>query len=82
MSSQSVRINEASYRSLRRMARERGKSMQAVLEEVLQEYRRKRFWEETNAAFGAMRRQKRAWKQEQKERALWANALLDGVKDE
>lgn len=56
--------------------------MQAVLDEAIEEYRRKKLWRETSAAFKALRQNQRVWKQEQKERTCWDRALLDGVEQE
>ncbi len=56
--------------------------MQAILDEALEEYRRKKFWQDTNAALRALKRQKSVWKEEQQERAVWDNALLDGIEEE
>ena len=55
--------------------------MQAILEEALEEYKRKKFWSATNAAFQALQRNHKAWKEEQQERTLWDNALFDGLAD-
>ena len=56
--------------------------MQAILDAALDEYRRKKFWLETNAAFCRLSRNPRAWKQEQEERALWESTLPDGTENE
>jgi alpha-ketoglutarate-dependent taurine dioxygenase len=82
MPSQTVRISEASHRSLTDLSRKEGKPMQAVLDEAIEEYRRKNFWRETSAAFESLRQNQRAWKQEQQERTRWDHALLDGVEQE
>ena len=74
-----MRLSEAVHSLLRQFAEREGKSMQAIVEEALDEYRRKKFWNATNAAFGALKRNQRAWKREERERALWGNALLDGL---
>ena len=82
MASQNVRISEASHQALQQLARLEGRSMQAILDTALDEYRHKKFWLETNAAFRRLSRNQRAWEQERKERALWENTLLDGTKNE
>lgn len=82
MASQNVRISEASHQALQQLARLEGRSMQAVLDTALNEYRRKKFWLDTNAAFRRLSRSQRAWKQEQAERTLWESTLLDGAENE
>jgi predicted transcriptional regulator len=81
MPSYSVRISEASHRALREFAREEGKPMQAVLEEALEAHRRRLFWRQANAAFRRLKENREDWKEEQKERALWDHALLDGIEE-
>lgn len=82
MATQSVRINEASHRVLQELARAEGRSMQSVLDQAVQEYLQKRFWQRTNAAFRKLAADKRAWKQELQERQSWDHALMDGVDPE
>ena len=81
MASHNVRLSEAAHGLLRQFAEAEGKSMQAILEEALEEYKRKKFWSATNAAFQALQRNHKAWKEEQQERTLWDNALFDGLAD-
>ncbi len=81
MASTNVRISEASHETLRRLAREEGRSMQAVLDQAVERYRRAKFLRGANADFAALRQNSRAWKEEQAERELWEQTSSDGLED-
>jgi predicted transcriptional regulator len=73
-----VRINDHTHQSLREMAQAEHQSMQAVLEKAVEEYRRRRFLEDVNSAYAALRNDPEAWQEIQAERAEW-EALSDGL---
>lgn len=73
-----VRINEQTHQILRAMAQAEHLSMQAVLERAIEEYRRRRFLEDVNDAYAALRTDPGAWEEIQAERAQW-EALPDGL---
>jgi hypothetical protein len=81
MPSQNVRISESAYRILRALAEMEGVSMQAALDTVLEEQRRKVFLTQANAAFAALKADSKSWKEERAERELWARTLADGVQE-
>ena len=81
MSSLTVRISQRSHRTLRELAKRTGQPMMSVLDQALSEFQRKCFWEQTNAAFAALRKNPKAWKEELSERAAWNATLLDGLED-
>ena len=56
--------------------------MQVVLEEALEDYRRKELINETNKAYALLRKDKKAWKEELEERKLWECTLMDGLEDD
>lgn len=74
-----LRIGEETHEILRELARLEGASMQGVLDKALAEYQKKRFFDSLGAAFGALKTDPDAWKEEQQERNLWTNTLLDDV---
>jgi predicted transcriptional regulator len=76
--STTVRISPTAHRTLRELAAHCGESMPAILDRAIEEYRRKRFLEEANAAYAALRANPEAWREEQEERALWEATLADG----
>ena len=82
MASLTVRIGEESYKALREIAALSGKSMQAVLAKAIEEYRRKSFLENANAAFANLRRDSKAWHREQEERSAWDVTLRDGKEND
>jgi predicted transcriptional regulator len=65
-----IRINEHTHQSLRELAQAEHQSMQAVLEKAVEEYRRRRFLEDVNAAYAALRNDPEAWQEIQAERSL------------
>lgn len=82
MSSATVRISAKSRDTLRELAARSGQSMQEVLDQAVDHYRREQFWKEANAAFAALRQDPERWQHEQEERALWDNTLMDGIEPE
>jgi hypothetical protein len=53
--------------------------MNFILDQALEEYRRKRFLEAANQAFAALKPDSNAWTQEVEERRLWERTLADGL---
>ena len=76
-----IRITPRSKAVLRTLAKQEGKTMQAVLDEAIEHYQRDRFLDEVNAAYASLRNDPKAWKAEQAERSLWDKALADGLRD-
>ena len=74
-----VRITDLAHRTLKELARHEGRSMQALLEEAVEALRRRRFLEETNAAFATLRKDPAAWTALRAERREWDATLLDGL---
>lgn len=73
-----VRINVHTHQTLREIAQAEHRSMQAVLEKAVEDYRRRRLLEEANAAYAMLRNDPEAWQDIQAERAEW-EALSDGL---
>jgi predicted DNA-binding protein len=80
--SPNIRISPHAKAVLRQLAKREGKSMQSVLDDAIEQYRRDRFLDEVNAAYAALRSDPKAWKEEEAERALWDRTLADGLKGE
>jgi hypothetical protein len=66
---------------LRRLAKETDDSMQGILDKAVERYRRETFLRGANAEYAVLRRSPKAWKKEQRERALWERAMADGIDD-
>ena len=76
-----IRIKREFREILRELAENAGRSMQAVLEDAIKEYRRKRALEQLNSAFAALKADPEAWEEELAERAEWDVTLQDGLND-
>jgi predicted transcriptional regulator len=74
-----VRITEATRGRLRSLAEREERSMQAVLEDAVEAYRRQKLLEQVNAAYADLRRDESAWADVQAERAAWDRTLADGL---
>ncbi len=77
-----VRVSNATHELLRNLSKEVGQSMQTIIEDALQQYRRRRFLEGLNEDFKALKDDSEAWQEELEERKMWDKTLLDGEKSE
>ena len=77
-----VRVSRKTGEVLRKLSKTTGESMQAILDKAVEEYRRKRFLEEANRAFAALKNNSEAWKEEVEERELWNNTLADDLEED
>ena len=82
MQSINVRISSQSYKVLKSLTKEKGQSMQSVIDQAIEDLRRRKMLEATNEAFLALRADNEAWAAETAERDLWGETLLDGVEPE
>ena len=82
MQSVNVRISSQSYQILKSLSQDKGQSMQSVIDEAIEDLRRRKMLEATNEAFSVLKADKKAWKEELNERELWENTLSDGVEPE
>jgi predicted DNA-binding protein len=76
-----IRITPRSRAVLRALSKQEGRSMQAVLGEAIAHYQRDKFLDEVNAAYATLRKNPKAWKEEQTERVLWNNTFAGGLKE-
>ncbi|MEW5920168.1 MAG: toxin-antitoxin system protein [Bacillota bacterium] len=81
MSSTTVRVTKKTWKSLRETAERTGMTMQEILEKSVEEYRRKRFLEETNNAFQVLKENPVKWEEELQERRLWDQTLADNLEE-
>ena len=82
MQSVNVRISSQTYQILKSLSQDKGQSMQSVIDEAIEDLRRRKMLEATNEAFSTLKADKKAWKEELNERELWENTLSDGVEPE
>ena len=78
MKSATVRISGPAREILRQLSERTGEPMQAILDRALEQFRRRVFLEEANEKYKALRKDKKAWKAELKERREWDAVLGDG----
>lgn len=81
MATTNVRISERAYLILKNIADKEAKPMPALLDEAIENLRRRRFLEEANQAFAALKANRKAWQEELNERAIWDRTNTDGVEN-
>ena len=79
MRSTTIRLKESTRQVLRELARLDGISMQRVLDRAIDDLRRKRFLEEVNQGYAALRADVTASAAEDAESEVWDATLLDGL---
>ncbi len=79
MTGTQIVISDASHQLLRHLSSEAGESMQTIVENALEQYRRRLFLEGLNQDFKALKEDSEGWQEELAERSLWDNTLLDGA---
>lgn len=82
MATTTVRIDEATRDKLRIIADSENEPIHVILERAIEDYRRKRFLEDANRAYNALRQNQKAWAEELEERAVWDATLSDNLEDE
>jgi len=78
MAMPTTRISKATHKLLQRLSEEEGTSMQSIIENALEEYRRNKFIEKSNEAYMELRQREEDWAQEKEERETWDKTLQDG----
>ena len=81
MATTTVRIDEATRDKLRIIANSENEPIHVILERAIEDYRRKRFLEDANRAYNALRQNQKAWAEELEERAVWDATLSDNLED-
>ena len=81
VSGTTVRISKHSARILKMIARQKGESLQKVLDEAVEEHRRTLILKEANSAYARLRDDSALWGEEQQERDAWSITLTDGQED-
>lgn len=72
-----VTIGNTFYNILAELSASSGKSIQAVLEQAIEQYRRQQFLEAANQAYITLRNNPEVWQEELEERSLWDITLVD-----
>jgi hypothetical protein len=66
-----MRIRKDIHDALRDMARQENASMQEVMSQALEAYRRTRLFQRADTAYAALKAKPAAWQEEMEERAMW-----------
>jgi predicted transcriptional regulator len=76
-----IRVSTQTRDLLQQLAHRSGISMQSVLEQALEQYRRQQLLEATNAAYAALQTDTEAWSDLERERSDWDQTLADGLEE-
>ena len=79
MKQTTVRIDRATHSLLKDISRAEGTSMQAVLQEAVEEHRRRRFLDAVNTGYAALRANPAASAAYDQELKEWETTLADGL---
>jgi predicted transcriptional regulator len=74
-----VTIGSTFYKILAELSASSGKSIQAILKQAIEQYRRQQFLEAADRAYIALRNDSEAWQEELEERSVWDITLEDGL---
>lgn len=77
MASTSVRVTEETWSMIKDLATKTNSTMQDVIQQAIEDYRRKKILEETNQAFLRLKNNPEAWQDELQERKEWENTIGD-----
>ena len=81
MATTQVRVSNSTHQTLRSLSTEAGESMQTIIEQAVEQYRRRRFLEGLSQDFKTLKEDSQSWQEELEERKLWDKTLLDGVEN-
>lgn len=79
MSEPTVHISESAHQLLKNLAEETGQTTMEIIDQALDAYRRKLFFEQMNAGYTALQADPEAWAEHLEERKLWDATLMDGL---
>jgi hypothetical protein len=76
-----IRVSRSTHEILRELASRSDKTMAQVVDEAARELRKKQFWADYHAAYAALKADRSAWADFQKEAATWDQTLADGLEN-
>lgn len=79
---ETVRIEPGAHAALAEIARAKHITLTQALTHAVEALRREVFLERLNAGYARLRSEPTAWKDEEKERALWELSVADGLEGE
>jgi predicted transcriptional regulator len=77
-----IRVSLATHQKLTALAKETGTTLQRVVDEALETFRRQQMLAATNAAYAALAANPEAWHEVEAERELWDQTVGDGLEKE
>jgi predicted transcriptional regulator len=81
MTTTTIRVSLRARDLLQELARVSGSSIQVVLEQALEQYRRQQLLEATNAAYAALRAAPEAWANLEQERLAWEQTRAESLEE-
>lgn len=82
MATTTVRIKPDTHRRLKDLASADNASLSDMLDRVVKEEERRRFWKAVNDSYERLRADPEAWAEWQAEVALWETTSADGLPEE
>ena len=79
MSTTTIRVSTQTRDLLQLLAQRSGGSMQSVLEQALEQYRRQQLLEAGNTAYAELRSDEDSWADLERDRRAWDSTLADGL---
>jgi hypothetical protein len=76
-----MKVSEGTRDRLKRLAAGQGKTMQAFLEELLEAYEERVFFDELQAAYARLREDRPRWEEHTRELSGWDGVLADGLQE-
>jgi hypothetical protein len=77
-----MRVSMRTYRILKDLSQSSGATMQDLLDQAIEDFRRRRFLEAANESYAALRQDPEAWRSFREELAEWEATLADGLPPE
>jgi hypothetical protein len=81
MNGHSIRVSKSTHDMLRDLAARSKTSIGAIVDQAVEEFQRKRFWEEYTEGYAKLASQPEAWRGFQEEAGVWETALADSLED-
>lgn len=76
-----IRVSRELYDVIKFLAKRDNENIQDVIKHAISEYKKRKFFEEMNAAFKKLRENKQDWDNECKEREVWDITIADGLEE-
>jgi len=76
-----IRLKTADKAYLQQLAQEKKESMTKVIEDLLEDHRRRSFFEGLAAEYAVLKQDQQAWEEELSDQALLDTAASDGLDD-